>query len=150
MLVLFWPPKTEDHDVTGNRVPELLQGTYSFFTRVWSSPQLSIFSQNTSQYFCWTRLSIFAEHHQYFEDNFSAYLQNTLKYFCRTYLKRFYRTHYRCEIFEIISQYFCLTTLSIFKNFPQKFSRTPLSTFGEYFRRKPSANEPSFLIQSNM
>ena len=112
---------------------------------------LSIFLQNTSQYFCGSPLSIFAKH-------FSESLKTTYKYFCRIICSSFDENFPRKPLsmfseylfsvfvedisvvllntsqyfFEIMFQYFCITFPSIFKNSLQQFCRAPLGMFVEY------------------
>ena len=65
LLIVFWPPKIEGHDVTGNRPSPWIFAMKLFFlcqNVELPSEHLSIFLQNTTQYFCRTPLSILADH----------------------------------------------------------------------------------------
>ena len=103
LYFIFGHPKNKGLNVRRNRPSPSVTKKLFVYVKVCNFPQQ--FLQSTFQCFRWTPFSIFAEH-------VSVVLQNTLQYF-----------------FEIISQSFSVTPLSIFENSLQQFSITPLSMF---------------------
>ena len=72
LLIVFWPPKAEGQDVTENRPSPWIFAMNLFFlcqNVELPSEHLSIFLQNTTQYFCRTPLSILADHLLVFLEN---------------------------------------------------------------------------------